>query len=644
RAAAKAQPVDGLKLSLCMIVKDEEEMLPRCLAAAKDAVDEIVIVDTGSTDRTVEIAESFGARILHHEWTGDFAAARNVSFDAAEGDWILYLDADEVMVEQDAPRLRELTRRVWREAFYLVETNFTGDLGDGTAVTHNALRVFRNRPAYRFEGRLHEQIAHRLPAYNDERIEATSIRMEHYGYLGTVRDAKEKSRRNIELLEKQAAEQSSTGPFLHFNLGSEWAAAGDADKALAAFEKSWKLLRSAEDITGYGFVPSLISRLTKAYRVTGNYAAAREHADAGLELFPGFTDLILEQAHSYHQERRYAEAAAHFERCIELGDAPSKYSATVGCGTFMALSGLAETRKAQGRLSESVAQLRRCLSDHPTFLGAVMPLAQAMLANQADPLDVVAAVEELVADMTPSVRFMLGAALYEAGHAAASEPLFRAVLDAQPDSDPAHIALAEALLSQRRWDEAVATAARVPDAGGLVHTAARAELFGAIMAHDEPAYQRALERARTTGVDRIHVIVFEAWHSLENGGPAPATLPMETTPLLATIFEALLRVEEVDPFVRILPLLDVTGLPGRERNELLALIYMRRGFLESAADEWVGACQEFGPDARALIGLAQVAYAREMHEDAALFAGEVQALEPGHTGAARLLDAIGSAV
>jgi hypothetical protein len=71
---------------------------------------------------------------------------------------------------------------------------------------------------------------------------------------------------------------------------------------------------------------------------------------------------------------------------------------------------------------------------------------------------------------------------------------------------------------------------------------------------------------------------------------------------------------------------------------------MRRGFLESAADEWVGACQEFGPDARALIGLAQVAYAREMHEDAALFAGEVQALEPGHTGAARLLDAIGSAV
>src|SRR5205807_2544463 len=81
----------GLSLTLCMIVRDEESMLPRCLEAVKDAVDEIVVVDTGSTDGTVAIAESFGAKVLHHEWSGDFAAARNVSFDAATSDWIVYL-------------------------------------------------------------------------------------------------------------------------------------------------------------------------------------------------------------------------------------------------------------------------------------------------------------------------------------------------------------------------------------------------------------------------------------------------------------------------------------------------------------------------------------------------------------------------
>ena len=131
----------------------------------------MIVVDTGSTDRTVEIAESFGARVLHHAWDGDFAAARNVVLDAATGDWLMYLDADEVLVDGDGPRLRELLGRTWREAFFLTETNHTGDLEDGTAVTHNALRMFRNRPEYRFEGRVHEQFAHKLPAYLPERLE-----------------------------------------------------------------------------------------------------------------------------------------------------------------------------------------------------------------------------------------------------------------------------------------------------------------------------------------------------------------------------------------------------------------------------------------------------------------------------------------
>jgi hypothetical protein len=114
RLAGRAVPVEGLTVSLCMIVKDEEAMLPRCLAAVTDHVDELIVVDTGSTDRTIEIAESFGARVLHHTWDGDFAAARNVGLDAATSDWLMYLDADEVLVEGDGPRLRELLGRTWR--------------------------------------------------------------------------------------------------------------------------------------------------------------------------------------------------------------------------------------------------------------------------------------------------------------------------------------------------------------------------------------------------------------------------------------------------------------------------------------------------------------------------------------------------
>ena len=302
RAAQKAVPATGQTVSLCMIVKDEEAMLPRALAAVAEFVDELIVVDTGSTDRTVEIAESFGAQVLHHEWDGDFAAARNVGLDAATSDWLMYLDADEVLVDGDGPRLRELLGHTWREGIFLTETNHVGELEDGAAVQHNALRLFRNRPEYRFEGRVHEQFAHKLPTL-PERIAYTQVRIEHFGYLGAVRDAKEKSRRNLELLERQIAEGVDT-PFLHFNLGSERAAAGDVAGSLAHLARAWEKLADDPERLEYGYFPSLCARLVKALNANGRHREAIAQADQILAELEGFTDLVLEQAHGLPRPRR----------------------------------------------------------------------------------------------------------------------------------------------------------------------------------------------------------------------------------------------------------------------------------------------------------------------------------------------------
>ncbi|HKP17189.1 MAG TPA: glycosyltransferase family 2 protein, partial [Gaiellaceae bacterium] len=377
KVGAAAQPAKGQTLSLAMIVRDEEEMLPRSLAAVRDAVDEIIVVDTGSTDRTVEIATSFGAKVIEREWTGSFADARNASFEAATGDWVMFLDADEVLVADDAQRLREVLGRTWREAFYLVETNFTGELGDGTAVTHNALRVFRNRPEYRFEGRIHEQIAHKLPTGQPERIEITDVRVEHYGYLGVVRDAKDKSRRNIELLERQRDEGGEETGFLHFNLGSEYAAIGENGNARASFERAWQIMRGRPDIAAYGYIPSLVARLVRSRRLTGDVDGAIVLADEGLRLLPGFTDLVYEQAEAAREAGRIDAAVTLFERCLQMGDAPSKYSATAGRGSYLALVALANVRRHAGDAAGAREFLARCLDEHPQYVGAVGSYALA---------------------------------------------------------------------------------------------------------------------------------------------------------------------------------------------------------------------------------------------------------------------------
>ena len=300
-----------------------------------------MIVDTGSTDATVEIARSFGAKVIEFPWTGSFSEARNVSFEAATGDWVMYLDADEVLVAEDVEQLRALTGRTWREAFYLVETSYTGELGDGGAMVNNALRVFRNRPEYRFQDRLHEQIAHTLPTYIPGRVEQTPVRVTHYGYLGSVRDAKEKSQRNIELLRKQAAESPPT-PFLHFNLGSEYIVVGDFNAAIDELTTARALVAAEGNLTRAEYVPSLFTRLVTVLRMAGSLLEADTTAAEGLELFPQFTDLVLAQARIAQTRGDTDEAVALFHRAIEMGEAPARYGPMVGSGTFLARLALAE--------------------------------------------------------------------------------------------------------------------------------------------------------------------------------------------------------------------------------------------------------------------------------------------------------------
>jgi tetratricopeptide (TPR) repeat protein len=604
--ATRAQPARGLRLSLCMIVRDEQEMLPRCLEAAAGAVDEIVIVDTGSRDQTIEIARSFGARVIERPWTGSFAEARNASFDAANGDWLIYLDADEVLVREDAALLRALTGRTWREAFYLSETSYTGDAEEGSAVVHNALRMFRNRPEYRFEGRLHEQIAHRLPGYLPERFEAVDVRVEHFGYLGTVRDARQKSRRNIELLQLQMDEGDTT-PFLRFNLGCEHASAGERVAALEQFEQAWQALEGQADRESHKFLPALLSRLVKALRLCDRLQDARTHASQGLELFPDFTDLVFEQALIARALSEHERAIERCERCLEMGDAPRRYTATVGTGSYLPMLQLAELKQERGDSAAAIEMLERCVSEYPQFLQA---------------------------------RFLLATALYEAGDTSAAEGHFRNVLEHRPKSGRAHVALAETLLAQGRYDDAAVEASKLDGDHPLAATACRTELFARIAGADFDGAQAALARASDTGMADDELALFLGWEQLARTGETKIEPAGEVLPQLAVLLEALLRVQDFKGFEKLLGLLERAPLDERERRELLAEMYMRRGFPASAAEEWMSVCRG-EPDTRALVGLARVAAVRGMARETGEFAAAALAREPENEMAAGLLVQVG---
>ena len=634
KLAPKAQPATGLTLSLCMIVRDEEEMLPRCLAAAKPAVDEIIIVDTGSKDRTIEIAREFGATVIEREWTGSFSDARNVSFEAATGDWIIYLDADEELVADDVKRLRALTGRVWREAFYLVETSYTGEVGEGGAITNNALRVFRNRPHYRFEGRLHEQIGQHLPSYAPGRIEQSSVRIDHYGYLGQVRDAKEKSRRNLELLKAQQAENAPSA-FMHFNIGTEYAVIGDHSRALAEFARAWSLVQAGGE-EGNDYVPALLQRLVTALRHCGRAEEAIGRARDGLQRFPGFTDLVFAQALASLSLGKEDDAIAYWERCIDMGDAPARYLAASGTGTYLPRISLADVHLRRGDVERARELLEWCIDQHPDFIGVIDPYATALLRTGVAAEEIVGKIESQLPSLTPAARFMLAGALYRHGAMAAAETEFRAVLQSRPNSAQVRVQLAESLLGQRRYDEAAAEAAEIGEDDAFAGLASRIELWGRIAAGDLEGARAATDRAARAGIPQGQLDVFAAWLELVAGAEEPRSLPVAAAPLLGVILETLLRAHDFEAFERLTVLLERCALPARERRELLATMYLAHGFLASAAQEWMAVC-ETTPDARALLGLARVASAHGELEDAAVFAAEVLKLDPSSTPARDIL-------
>jgi tetratricopeptide (TPR) repeat protein len=630
RLAGRARPVKKLTLSLCMIVKDEEEMLPGCLEPLRGVVDEMIVVDTGSTDRTVEIAESYGATVVHFPWNGSFADARNASIEAASGDWLIYLDADEHMEADDARHLRALLGRTWREGFYLVETNYTGGSDAGSAVTHMALRVWRNRPQYRFAGRIHEQKTHTMPTYLPERFETTRIRVRHYGYLNQRMAAKDKSRRNIQLLEQEA--QESRTPFTDYNLGSEYIVLGDHAAARLHLDRSWAALRE-QGLESVGYAPLLVSRAARARREVGDFDAAVAAVEEGLARFPDHTDLVLEAALTARSRGDLRQAAELAERCLEMGDAPAEYASTTGAGTFLALTLLAEVHAAQGDRAGQERILRRCLTEHPDYIAPVLPLVELLIARGVDPAEI----DALVPGKVPA-RLLAGSAYIEGNHPADAERWFRGALEAQPSNSAARMGLSESLLAQRRFAEAAEVAAGEPAGSPLAARAAEAVVFASAVQGDADAMDAAVERALPSLLD-ADADLYRAWASAIRGGESAAALGTAAGPTAVRMLEALLRVTETNAFTTLLSVFARVQLPERQRRELLATMYLRRGFLESAADEWI-AVATTQPDASAMLGLAQVALARGYDQDAVGFAAEAVRLEPGFEGARIAYDAI----
>jgi Tfp pilus assembly protein PilF len=369
------------RITLCMIARDEEAFLGTCLEHARGAFDEFILVDTGSKDRTIEIAESAGAKVLQQAWDDDFAKPRNLGLSAATGDWILVLDADEFLQSGGVERIRELVQNPHALGYHLC---FTNRYSSGKTIGVMMVRLFRNLPGIAYENVIHEQVTPSLQRIGAEQgltFLSADVEVEHHGYTEQVMEDRGKLERNERLFLKQA-EQSPDDIYGHYKYGDFLRRVpGRTEDARRLLDRCLELILNRE--------PSLPRSLPYAGEVAalcaleaeraGDSKRAREVIDVALRRFVPTPNLHYLAASIANADGHSETAIHHYRRCMAYRDQVLVVPIQEGITSYVSLTGIAQSWMQRGDAVRARRLLEQAIAIEPSYEVAALALSKLWL-------------------------------------------------------------------------------------------------------------------------------------------------------------------------------------------------------------------------------------------------------------------------
>ncbi|HUG14769.1 MAG TPA: glycosyltransferase [Thermomicrobiales bacterium] len=332
-------------ISVCMIVKDEEEHLSRCLESVHGLTDEIIVVDTGSTDNTVSLARRHGARVFNARWIDDWAAARNASLQQATKDWILVLDADQTLDPGSHAEIRRLIAGNERAGYLLRQLNYQDNDGRTSIFEHLTVRLFPNRPDIRYAGRIHEQVVSLDP---DRKLELrpTSVIIHHYGYLPEIADPRRKLERDLPVLEALVRDEPNE-PFHAFNLGVTYNGLGRYEDAIAILQQATTMAVAQAAGSPPMYVASAYVTMALALIQLGHEQTAADACRRALAIAPRFSDAWCALGVVEARQGRLTDALEAYRRALDLAGGAPVVPTDRSTSGWKALLGIGEVLLAQ---------------------------------------------------------------------------------------------------------------------------------------------------------------------------------------------------------------------------------------------------------------------------------------------------------
>lgn len=352
-----------LPVSVCMIAKNEEQNIEKCLKPLRAYEWEIVVVDTGSADRTKELAARYADKVVDYVWTQDFSAARNFAMECASNDMILFIDSDEYLTEIDIDAVMSLLKAQPTSIGLLSRQNHYEMNGTDSVYVDLVERLF-SRQYYHYEGIIHEQVVLREPDKHTYGTYQIPLILNHSGYVGSDENLREKAQRNIDLLEKDL-ELHPDNPYTYFQIGQAYNMIHDDENACLYYEKglSYDVNPEAEYVQmmviGYGYALLHLNRADEALGLESVYDA-----------FAGSADFLTLMGLIYLRNEQYVKAMLEFVKALSCENAH-----VVGANSFIPSYNLGLINEMMGEKEMALAYYRKC-GEFPMALERVKELSK----------------------------------------------------------------------------------------------------------------------------------------------------------------------------------------------------------------------------------------------------------------------------
>ena len=344
-----------MNISLCMIVKNEEGNLRECLQSANGFVSEIIIIDTGSKDKTRNIAMEFTDKVYDFPWCNDFAKVRNFSLEKASNDWVLILDADEIIT---GFKQEEVKNKMMKDDKIVGRIKRINILEDEMGTKRYIERVNRlfNKKYFHYEGMIHEQVV----AQNGENYNTINVDIivDHIGYTKEIMKKTDKIQRNLELLQK-SIEKNDKDPYLYYQLGKTYYLDKKYEKSVECFNKALTFRAN----TKYEYVQDLIETYGYALINTGRYAQALELKKYEKE-YSSLLDYKFLMALIYMNNALFEQAIKGFLDCI--GEKEGKME---GANSYLACYNIGVIYECSGLKEKAIFYYKKCGDYKPALDG-----------------------------------------------------------------------------------------------------------------------------------------------------------------------------------------------------------------------------------------------------------------------------------